>query len=159
MGFFIDATSVGLTQIHTTLIEYAVNGIDPSDIIAAQLTVIYNGGGTNGTDLLGYTGTADGAVTTDDLTGGSLIQSFTNVPASPGDAMHFDVTAFVIAALSESSQIGFRFAPIGDITQLQWRSSEYTGDYGPTLTLTLVPAPGALALLGLAGCTCRRRRR
>lgn len=158
-----DISSLDIFTYHTTLLEFSADGLNAEDILSAQLTVVYNGGGTNGTELHGYTSTADGAITADDLTGGSMIQNFdsSSLPGLPGDATSFDVTSFLTNALDDqSSEFGFRFDAVGDSTQLQWRSSEFDdGSYAPTLSVTLVPAPGALALLGLAGCIGTRRRR
>ena len=147
--------SLDLTR-QTTMIEFDLSGLSAADVDAATLTVIENGGGSDGIELIGYTATADGAITTDDLSGGETITTFDPVGGTPGVPAEFDVTSFVQDAAGGLA--GFRFFVTGDQTQFQYRGSAF-GDGSSSPLLSIVPSPGAATMLGLAGLVGARRRR
>ncbi|MBX3403866.1 MAG: PEP-CTERM sorting domain-containing protein [Phycisphaeraceae bacterium] len=70
-----------------------------------------------------------------------------------------------IAGAANNANFGFRVVAVFDPAGTgQYLASSATGTYGPTGTsrfdmVTVVPAPGALALLGLGCATALRRRR
>lgn len=73
-----------------------------------------------------------------------------------GGTMAFGYQANVQAALYSGGTLTFG----GDsrLTGLAYAANNINAGYGSAFTFTDVPAPGTLALMGLAGCCSRRRR-
>jgi len=140
----------------TALIEFDLSGVAAGDVDSATLTVIENGGGSNGIELIGYTGSADGALGMDDLSGGETITTFDPFGGIPGVPAEFDVTDFVRDAAG--GMAGFRFYATGDETQFQYRGSGY-GDGSSSPLLNIVPGPGGALVMGVAGVVAGGRRR
>ncbi|MEQ8844062.1 MAG: hypothetical protein RIB58_04335 [Phycisphaerales bacterium] len=140
----------------TALIEFDLSGVAASDVDSAMLTLIENGGGSNGIELIGYTGTADGALGVDDLSGGMTITTFDPIGGTPGVPAQFDVTNFVRDAAG--GMVGFRFYATGDTTQFQYRGTNY-GDGSSSPLLNIVPGPGSALVMGVAGVIAAGRRR
>lgn len=110
-------------------------------------------GGNRPLELLGYIG--DGAISTSDFQGGSLISQF-----SPGNATNeafaFDVTDFIASLyLSSSEYAGFYVhatsKTTNDSTYDYYIENDYTGvNSHPTLSITYVPEPPSVITVSLS---------
>ncbi len=107
--------------------------------------------GTSTATAFGSTGAFAGSF--DYIDGGFLLSGTSNFPFGPGVTMSFDTNIdMVFTSETGGDAVGtlYGFDPFAQ----QWVTAAASG----TFTMVPVPAPGALALLGLGGLVGRRRR-
>jgi uncharacterized protein (TIGR03382 family) len=107
---------------------------------------------------------------TTDGTNWTEVQVFTFTPAATGTGdTWYQRSVSLSAAVANSAGFGFRVLAAFDPTAGQYLASRSTSSYGTASTIrfddvtisgdAIVPAPGAMALLGVAGLVGSRRRR
>lgn len=106
---------------------------------------------------------------TTDGTNWSEVQLFTFTPAASGTGdTWYSRSVTLSSAVANSAAFGFRVLAAFDPTAGTYLASRSTSTYGTSSTLRfddvtisgdLIPAPGAVALLGVAGLIGSRRRR
>lgn len=125
------------------------------DLDLANQGFQYEATGTSSATAFGSTGAFDGILIYSFFqAGGVALTGTSNFPFGPGVTMSFDTNlSLLLTSESGGTAVGtfYGFDPFAQ----QWVTAQASG----TFSLTAVPAPGALALLGLGGLVGSRRRR
>lgn len=142
--------------------------------VAATVSIFQPSGGFSGPDAVYNMWTYEGSIsdlvnatgnllnTFNDLADGSMIGSINLGVGSNGTTVNINLNAAGLAYLTSmfGGQVALGGALVYDSQQANHYSFGFSGAAQWELFIdTDVPAPGALALLGLAGVTARRRRR
>jgi hypothetical protein len=128
-----------------TVLEFDLRGLSPGVVSAVLNLELRNLGPTPGAiDVFTFAGT--GTVTPDLFNAGSFFTSFATDPVGL-DTVAVDVTAAVEAAVAAGDAVlGFRLSTATSDRYLL--GPPYT-PAGPTLNVSAVPEPAALALVGI----------
>lgn len=149
--FFASSTNYYIV-LNFPMVDVASHWFDPNTF-AATLDVYFEYASA-GTKLLFHHSGAGAATIHQDHTYGTVVTTFTQ--AGPGWAS-FDVTSAVATALDNDwDWVAFAFHRQEDGYSAVARTSEYEG-FAPSLTV--VPEPATMALLGVGGIAALLRRR